>query len=58
MCNRYRTALDIEKLRRGVTDNKDVVRLVLDKVDEKNIAILVSDFVFSPGKNANSQDYL
>ena len=43
---------------RGVTDIKDVVKLVLDKVDEKNAAILISDFVFSPGKNANAQDYL
>ncbi len=43
---------------RSITDIRDVVNLVLDKVDDKNAAILVSDFVFSPGKNINAQDYL
>ena len=31
---------------------------MLKNVNEDNAAVLISDFVFSPGKNANAQDYL
>ena len=31
---------------------------VLKTVDDQNAAVLISDFVFSPGKNVNAQDYL
>ena len=31
---------------------------MLKTVDDQNAAVLISDFVFSPGKNVNAQDYL
>jgi hypothetical protein len=35
---------------RAQTDMHDLLKQVLQKVDEINVAILVSDFIFSPGK--------
>ena len=43
---------------RSVSDLKNILHDVVQKVDDKNMAILISDFVFSPGKNINAQDYL
>lgn len=42
----------------GVSDLKNILQTVLKTVNEKNAAILISDFVFSPGKKADAQDYL
>ena len=38
---------------RGVSDMASLIGAVLDKVDNKNVGILISDFVFSPGKNTD-----
>lgn len=43
---------------RSVSDLKNILNTVLKTVNDKNAAVLISDFVFSPGKNANAQDYL
>ena len=43
---------------RSVSDLKNILSTVLKTVNNKNAAVLISDFVFSPGKNANAQDYL
>lgn len=43
---------------RGVSDIKNILSTVLDQVNNENLVVLVSDFVFSPGKNVNAQDYL
>jgi hypothetical protein len=43
---------------RGVSDLQEILHTVIDKVDDKNAAILVSDFVFSPGKSKNAEEYL
>ena len=43
---------------RSVSDLKNILSAVLKTVNNKNAAVLISDFVFSPGKNANAQDYL
>lgn len=43
---------------RSVSDLKNILSTVLKTVNDKNAAVLISDFVFSPGKNANAQEYL
>ena len=43
---------------RSISDLKNILSTVLKTVNNKNAAVLISDFVFSPGKNANGQDYL
>ena len=43
---------------RSVSDLKNILRTILKTVNNKNAVVLISDFVFSPGKNANAQDYL
>jgi hypothetical protein len=48
---------------RTVSDLKNILNTVLRTVDEKNTAILISDFVFSPGnkcdnKSINATDFL
>lgn len=43
---------------RSVSDIKNILNTVLKAVNDKNAAILVSDFVFSPGKSTNAADYL
>jgi hypothetical protein len=43
---------------RGISDLQKILQTVIAKVDEKNAAVLVSDFVFSPGKEKNAQEYL
>lgn len=35
-----------------------VIETVLNKTNQTNLSVLISDFVFSPGKGANAQDYL
>lgn len=43
---------------RSVSDLKNILSTVLKTVNNKNAAVLISDFVFSPGKKVNAQDYL
>lgn len=43
---------------RSVSDLKNILQTVIEKVDEKNAAVLISDFVFSPGTKNDAQDYL
>jgi hypothetical protein len=43
---------------RNISDLKNILKTVLKVVNDKNAAVLISDFVFSPGKNANAEDYL
>lgn len=43
---------------RSVSDLKNILNAVLKTVNDKNAAVLISDFVFSPGKNTNARDYL
>lgn len=43
---------------RSVSDLKNIINTVLKTVNDQNAALLISDFVFSPGKNVNAQDYL
>jgi hypothetical protein len=43
---------------RTVSDLKNILSTVLNSVNDKNISILISDFVFSPGKNQDAQNYL
>ena len=43
---------------RSVSDLKNILNTVLHTVNDKNVAVLVSDFVFSSGRNANAQEYL
>lgn len=43
---------------RSVSDLKSILNTVLKTVDNKNAAILISDFVFSPGNKADAKDYL
>ncbi|MDE0472013.1 MAG: hypothetical protein OXH57_08735 [Ekhidna sp.] len=43
---------------RSVSDLKNVVNTVLSTVNDKNAAVLISDFVFSPGSGVDAQDYL
>jgi hypothetical protein len=43
---------------RTVSDLKNILSTVLKNVNVNNAAVLISDFVFSPGKHANAEDYL
>lgn len=43
---------------RSVSDLKNIINTVVKTVNEQNVAVLISDFVFSPGKSVNAQDYL
>lgn len=43
---------------RGTTDIKEILRDVLGRVNDRNLAVLISDFVFSPGKNKDATEYL
>lgn len=43
---------------RSVSDLKNIVNTVINTVNDQNAAVLISDFVFSPGKDVNAQDYL
>ncbi|MDN5289031.1 MAG: hypothetical protein JWR38_5305 [Mucilaginibacter sp.] len=43
---------------RGSSDLKEVMSTVLGRTNENNASILVSDFVFSPGRRVNAHDYL
>ncbi|MBY5957077.1 hypothetical protein KUV50_02945 [Membranicola marinus] len=43
---------------RSVSDLKNIINTVLKTVNDRNAAVLISDFVFSPGKNVNALDYL
>lgn len=43
---------------RSVSDLSSILERVLQTVDDRNAAIVISDFVFSPGRNAQAQEYL
>uniref|UniRef100_UPI004048512C hypothetical protein n=1 Tax=Mariniflexile sp. TaxID=1979402 RepID=UPI004048512C len=43
---------------RSVSDLKNIINTVLKTVNDQNASVLISDFVFSPGKSVNAQDYL
>ncbi len=43
---------------RSTSDLSNILTTVLTTVNDKNAAVLISDFVFSPGSNADAQDYL
>jgi len=45
---------------RSTSDLSEVIKTVTSKVDNRNASILISDFVFSPGKqrNLDARDYL
>lgn len=43
---------------RGTTDISDLIKTVLKETTGDNLSIVVSDFIFSPGRNRNADDYL
>jgi hypothetical protein len=43
---------------RGATDVDDQLGQILKNVDKNNVAIVVSDFIFSPGNRKDAEDYL
>lgn len=43
---------------RSVSDLKNIINTVLNTVNENNAAVLISDFVFSPGSGVDAQEYL
>jgi hypothetical protein len=43
---------------RGSTDVDDQLGQILKEVDKNNLAIVVSDFIFSPGNRKDAEDYL
>jgi len=43
---------------RESSDIRDLLHQVIDKTDNGNVSILISDFVFSPGKKVNAHNYL
>lgn len=43
---------------RSVSDLKNVINTVLTTVNGTNAAVLISDFVFSPGSGVDAQEYL
>lgn len=43
---------------RSTSDLKNILNTVLQNVNENNAAVLISDFVFSPGSKNNAQEYL
>lgn len=44
--------------KRGVSDLSNVLKSVLNETDKNEIAILITDGIFSPGKGKNAQEYL
>jgi len=43
---------------RSSSDMRSILSAVLNKTDSKNASVLISDFVFSPGRGVNAHDYL
>ena len=43
---------------RGTTDISNVLKMVLDKSGDNSVNFLISDFIFSPGKNKDAEQYL
>ena len=43
---------------RGISDLSDIIKDVLTESSINSISILVSDFIFSPGRNKNAEEYL
>lgn len=43
---------------RGVSDIKQVLDIVLNQLDQHHAAILISDFVFSPGRDKDAREYM
>jgi hypothetical protein len=44
--------------KRGVSDMAEVIKVVLQQTRSHNLSILISDFVFSPGKGVDADAYL
>ena len=44
--------------KRGISDISQVLKLVLSETNEDEIAILITDGIFSPGKGKNAAEYL
>lgn len=42
----------------GTTDVAEIVKMILDKTDQKTVSIFISDCIFSPGSQNNPQAYL
>lgn len=40
------------------SDLSEVIKKVVSKTDDRNLSILISDFIFSPGSGAKAKDYL
>ena len=40
------------------TNISDVFKTILDQTNDKSVSVLISDFVFSPGKNQDAEEYL
>ena len=43
---------------RSTSDLSNILKKLINSVDENNVSILVSDFVFSPGNGKNAVEYL
>lgn len=43
---------------RDSSDMQKIVKMVFDSVNSKSVSLIVSDFIFSPGKKVNAQNYL
>jgi hypothetical protein len=43
---------------RGTSDIANILKLVLKETHENNIAVLITDGIFSPGRGRNAQEYL
>lgn len=43
---------------RSTSDMRGLLKQVLDSTDDRHVNVLISDFVFSPGKNQSAQSYL
>ncbi len=43
---------------RAQTDVSELFKMVLESANDSNVCVLISDFIFSPGKGVNSDEYL
>lgn len=43
---------------RGTSDLHKILSMVIDRVDNNNVGVVVSDFIFSPGRGIDAVDYL
>ena len=42
----------------GTTDISNLLKMILSETDSNTVSIVVSDFIFSPGRGRNAQEYL